>query len=166
MLQCCLPSPKPLYLLLAISLCDGTTGGQRRGRHAWPRDIGGCFLESESTAYQAVSGPCNKIAYFTLWPTIALFILCISELGNAIWRDGKNRELGGKNSDLTFCLYRFVRRVSLWASPLISLRLSFFPSNENNNFWPISFQGYSADDKRVVMYKSLSSLQSIKDSSY
>lgn len=71
------------------------------------------------------SGPWNKIASFTLWPEMTFFILCLSILGKATWRAGKSRGLGSKTSDFEFWLHRFVN-VSLWASPLISLRLSFF----------------------------------------
>lgn len=88
-----------------------------------------------------------------------LFILCLSMLGKAMRRGGKSRGLRGKNSDFKFSFYHF-GRVLLWASLLISLRLSFFhPSNEDNNLWPISFQGYGEDDKRQGVWKSLSTVE-------
>ena len=95
--------------------------------------------------------------------TTVFFILCISTLEKATWGEGKSRGLRRKASDFKFWLHHSVK-VSLWESPLMSLRLSFFffffhPSNENSNLWPLSFQGYSEHDKRKCMWKSLSTAE-------
>ena len=157
MLQGCLPSTPSLSCFLSICTMEGTEG-QRRVRGARPWDSSECFLGREGNAYQAVS---REIKFPTshIDLTTVFFVLCISTLEKATWGEGKSRALRRKTSDFKFWLYHPVK-VSPWASPLMSLKLSFFlPSNENSNLWPLSFQGYGEHDKRKGIWKSLSTAE-------
>lgn len=114
----------PLYLFLHIGLCNGGAGGHRRVRHMCPWDSRGCFLGWRSNALRG-SGPGNKIAYFTLWPDSGpLYFVRLSTWESNLerWKEQRTRR---KNFDFKLWLYHFVK-VSLWASPLISLRPRFF----------------------------------------
>lgn len=149
MLQGGLPSTSSLSCFLSVCAMEGNEG-QRWVRGARPWNISGCFLGREGKAKFPTS-------HFDL--TMVFFILCISTLEKATWGEGKSRDLRRKTSDFKFWLHHSVK-VSLWANPLMSLRLRFFhPSNENSNLWPLSFQGYGECDKRKDMWKSLSTAE-------